>query len=164
MKKILLVVIALSIGLFAGVSEGDKALGFNLKSLNGKSYSMNSFKGKVVLLNLWASWCSGCKKEMPEFYKLQKSMGRNFKIVAVSIDKNSADAKLFLASVNKKTHMKTPFVVLHNPSKSLAKAYKAQAMPSSYLIDKKGIIRAVIVGSLNHNDIVQLKAEIKKLK
>ena len=164
MKKILLVVIALSIGLFAGVSEGDKALGFNLKSLNGKSYSMNSFKGKVVLLNLWASWCSGCKKEMPEFYKLQKSMGRNFKIVAVSIDKNSADAKSFLASVNKKTHMKTPFVVLHNPSKSLAKEYKAQAMPSSYLIDKKGIIRAVIVGSLNHNDIVQLKAEIRKLK
>jgi len=164
MKKVLLVVMALSIGLFAGVSEGDKALGFNLKSLNGKSYSMNSFKGKVVLLNLWASWCSGCKKEMPEFYKLQKSMGRNFKIVAVSIDKNSADAKSFLASVNKKTHMKTPFVVLHNPSKSLAKAYKAQAMPSSYLIDKKGIIRAVIVGSLNHNDIVQLKAEIRKLK
>jgi thiol-disulfide isomerase/thioredoxin len=163
MKKILLIVMIISINLF-GANEGDKALPFNLKSLSGKSYSMNSFKGKVVLLNLWASWCSGCKKEMPEFYKLQKSMGSKFKIVAVTIDKNSADAKSFLASVNKKTHMKTPFVVLHNPSKSLARAYKAQGMPSSYLIDKKGIIRAVIVGSLNHNDIVQLKAEIKKLK
>ena len=163
MKKILLILMVMSISLLANVKEGDKALPFHLKSLSGKSYSMNSFKGKVVLLNLWASWCSGCKKEMPEFYKLQKSM-RGFKIVAVNIDKNSDDAKSFLASVNKKTGMKTPFVVLHNPSKSLAKAYKAQAMPSSYLIDKKGIIRAVIIGSLNSSDIKELKAEIKKLK
>ena len=164
MKKILLVIMALSIGLFASVGEGDKALPFNLKSLSGKSYSMNSFKGKVVLLNLWASWCGGCKKEMPEFYKLQKSMGRNFKIVAVTIDKNSADAKSFLRSVNKKTHMRTPFVVLHNPSKSLARAYKAEGMPSSYLIDKNGVLRAVMVGSLTHDDMVDLVKEIEKLK
>ena len=164
MKKIILILMLTSLSLFASVGEGDRALDFKLKSLTGKSYSMHSFKGKVVLLNLWASWCGGCKKEMPEFYKLQKSMGSKFKIVAVTIDKNKSDAKSFLASVNKKTKMKTPFVVLHNPSKSLAKAYQAEGMPSSYLIDKKGIIRAVIIGSLNSGDIEQLKVEIKKLK
>lgn len=163
--KVLLLFLTLSLSVFAGVSEGDKAINFTLKSLDGKkTYTMKSFKGKVVLLNLWASWCKGCKKEMPEFFHLQKSMGSSFKIVTINVDDTPAKGLKFLKSVEAKTGMKTPFVSLQNPSKSIAKAYGARAMPSSYLIDKKGIIRAVIVGSLNASDISQLKKEINKLK
>jgi len=163
--KTLVIFLTLSLGLFAGVSEGDKAIDFNLKALNGtKTYSMKNFKGKVVLLNLWASWCKGCKKEMPEFFHLQKSMGSSFKIVAVNVDSSSSKGLKFLKSIEAKTGIKTPFVSLKDPSKSLAKAYKCSAMPSSYLIDKKGIIRAVIIGSLNSSDISKLKKEIRKLQ
>jgi len=163
--KILLLFLTLGLHLYAGISEGDKAPNFTLKTLDGKKiYSMKNFKGEVVLLNLWASWCKGCKKEMPEFVALQKSYKKGFKLVTVNLDDSPEKAEKFLASVEKKTGMKIPFISLYDPKKSLAKAYQCSAMPSSYLIDKQGKIRNIIVGSLNADEIEQLKLEINKLK
>ena len=163
--KTLLLFLTLSLHLYAGVSEGDKAPNFILKTLDGsKPYSMKSFKGQVVLLNLWASWCKGCKKEMPKFFELQKSYKKGFKIVTVSVDDTATKSQKFLNSVEKKTGIKTPFITLHDAKKSVAKSYQCAAMPSSYLIDKKGVIKQIIVGSLNADDIKQLKTEINKLK
>lgn len=163
MKKIILL-LALCMSLFAGVSVGDKAKDFNLKTLDAsQNYTLNSFKGDVLLLNVWASWCGGCKEEMPEFYKLQKRYKTGFKIVTVSIDKDSSDAKNFLSAVEQKVGIKTPFITLANGTKSVAKEYRCVAMPSSYLIDKKGVVRDVIVGSLNANDIKELEVTIHKL-
>lgn len=163
--KTLLLFLTLGIHLYAGISEGDKAPDFTLKTLDGsKTYSMQSFRGEVVLLNLWASWCKGCKKEMPEFFELQKSYKKGFKLVTVSVDDKTAKSQKFLNSVEKKTGIKTPFITLHDSDKSVAKAYQCVAMPSSYLIDKKGTIRLIIVGSLHADDMEQLKQEINKLK
>lgn len=161
----LFVLLLLSLSLHAGISEGDKAPNFSLKTLDGKkTYTMQSLKGNVVLLNLWASWCKGCKKEMPEFFKLQKSDKKGFKILTVNVDNKAGKAEKFLSLVERKTGIKTPFISLYDSQKSVAKAYKCEALPSSYLIDKNGIIRDVIIGSLNADDIKQLKIEINKLK
>ena len=163
--KTLLLFLALGLSLYAGISEGDKAPNFTLKTLDGKkSHTLQSLQGNVVLVNLWASWCKGCKKEMPEFVGLQKSYKKGFKLVTVNLDDDPEKAHKFLQSVEKKTGSKIPFITLANPSKSVAKAYTCAAMPSSYLIDKHGVIKAVIVGSLNADDIKQLKVEINKLK
>jgi thiol-disulfide isomerase/thioredoxin len=164
MKKIILLLV-LGLSLYGGVREGDQAVKFDLKSLDqSKSYKMQDFAGDVVLLNLWGSWCSGCKKEMPEFFKLQKEYANGFKIVAVSIDNDAAASEKFLNSLEDELGYKTPFLTLHDPKKLLPKAYGAVAMPSSYLIDKNGVVRAVIVGSLSGDDIEELKQEINKLK
>jgi len=164
MKKILLF-LALGLNLYAGIAEGDKAPDFTLKTLDGKkSQSLHSLKGNVVLLNLWASWCKGCKKEIPEFFELQKSYKQGFKIITVSVDDTAIKSQNFLNSVEKKTTIKTPFITLHDTEKNVAKAYQCAAMPSSYLIDKEGVIKQIIVGSLNADDIKQLKIEINKLK
>jgi len=164
MKKLLLVIITL-VNLYAGVTKGDNAIDFNLRSLDGtKKYTLNDFKGEVVLLNLWASWCNGCKEEMPEFFKLQNDYPSGFQLVAVSIDRDSEDAQKFLASVEKETGMKTPFTSLHDPKKILPKAYTSAGMPSSYLIDKNGVVQLVVVGSLSSDDIEELKSHIDKLK
>lgn len=164
MKKIT-ILMALVLSLYAGVSEGDKAVNFNLKTLDGsKSYKLSDFKGEVVLLNLWASWCGGCKKEMPEFFELQKHYKSGFKIITVSVDKKASKSQDFLNSVEEKVGYKTPFVSLYDPKKTLPKAYGAAGMPSSYLIDKKGVVRAVMVGSLSSDDIEELKHKINKLK
>ena len=160
MRKIL-IILALGLSLYA---EVNKAVSFELKTLDAtKSYKMSDFKGDVILLNLWASWCSSCKKEMPEFFQLQNRYKTGFKIVTVSIDKNSKNSIDFLKSVESDTGMKTPFISLYDPEKSLAKAYRAKGMPSSYLIDKDGVIQDVMVGSLSHDDIMQLSKKIDKL-
>jgi len=164
MKKVI-VLMVLVVSLFGEISKGDKAIDFNLKTLDGtKSYKLSDFKGEVVLLNLWASWCGGCKKEMPEFFNLQKEYKSGFKIVTVSIDKDRNNAVDFLSSVEKSAGFKTPFVSLYDPKKGLARAYGARGMPSSYLIDKNGVVVLVMIGSLSHSDIAQLKTQIDKLK
>jgi len=163
--KTLIIILALIANLAAGVVEGDKAIAFSLKDLEGsKSYTMEDFKGEVVLLNLWASWCSGCKEEMPEFYKLQKQYPKGFKIVAVSIDSDAGKSEEFLASVEEELGMKRPFIVLHDNEKKLPKSYRCIGMPSSYLIDKEGVIRKIIVGSLNSEDIEALRHDIDALR
>jgi len=164
MKKVLAAAL-LAINLFAAAGEGDKAPGFTLKTLDGtESYSMADFKGEVVLLNLWASWCDGCKKEMPAFFELQKAYGSGFRIVAVGIDNEASGSKMFLKSLEKDLKCKTPFVTLYDPEKSLPKAYGAMGMPSSYLIDKGGVVRRVIVGSLDEDGITELKHAIDALR
>lgn len=164
MKKIITMVL-LTLSLSAEVTKGDNAVAFELQTLDATtSYSMDDFKGEVVLVNLWASWCGGCKKEMPEFFTLQQEYKSGFKIVTVSIDKSSSSSQEFLESVEKELGYKRPFIALYDPSKSMPKAYGAKGMPSSYLIDKQGVVRDVIVGSLSHDDIAKLKIKIDKLK
>ena len=163
--KTLLLFLVLGLNLYAGISEGDKAPNFTLKTLDGKkSHSLHSLKGDVVLVNLWASWCKGCKKEMPEFFELQKCYKKGFKIVTISVDDSATKSQKLLNHLEKKTGTKTPFITLYDAKKNVAKAYHCAAIPSSYLIDKKGVIKQIIVGSLDANDIKKLKVEINKLK
>ena len=165
MKKLLLL-ITLTLSLFGGgIGVGDKAADFTLKTLDGtKSYTMQDFRGKVVLLNIWASWCSGCKKEMPEFFAFEKAHGDKISIVTISIDANAQDAKAFLKGISEEVGYTTPFVALHNPSKSMAKTYRCMGMPSSYLIDKNGMVQKVIVGSVEKAQLEELLDVAKKLQ
>jgi len=166
MKKIILVLLLSFMSLWGGgIIEGEKILDFKLKSINGqKLYSLEAFRGEVIFLNLWGSWCRGCKKEMPHFFRLQKEYeDKAFKIVTVNIDGKKRNIKKFLHKIEKKTTIKTPFLVLYDPKKNVAKNYKVRAMPSSYLIDKEGIVRLVLIGSLDEDDIKELKKEIDAL-
>ena len=164
LKKILLLAL-LSIGLHASMHAGDKAQGFTLPSIvNDTSHTLSEFKGEVVLLNLWASWCKGCKKEMPLFFDLKKANPKGFEIVTVSVDDNPKNASHFLAHIAKNKGFSIPFVALHDTDKKVAKAYGCTAMPSSYLIDKHGVIREIIIGSLNAQEMKALQTEINRLK
>jgi len=163
--KTLLLFLVLGLNLYAGISKGDKAPNFTLQTLDGKNnHTLQNLKGDVILVNLWASWCKGCKKEMPEFFELQKCYKKGFKIVTVSVDDSATKSQKFLNRLEKKMGTKTPFITLYDAKKNVAKAYHCAAMPSSYLIDKNGVIKQIIVGSLDANDIKKLKVEINKLK
>jgi len=164
MFSLLIVLILVSIS-FAKPKVGDKAPDFELPELfTGKIYKMQDFKGKVVLLNLWASWCTGCKAEMPEFFKLQqKYKDKDFVIVAISVDNSKEKAIKFLKETEEKLGMKTPFIVLWDKDKKVARIYRPRGMPSSYLIDKDLIIRKVFIGSFTEENIHILEKEIQKL-
>jgi len=164
MKKYTLILL-LSSTLFANVHIGEQAPDFKLNTLDkNTSIQLSSLRGQIVLVNIWASWCKGCKKEMPEFFKLQHDYAKGFKIVTVSVDDEATKAQFFLQSVEKKVGFKTPFITLHDTNKNVAKAYQCSAIPSSYLIDKKGVIRDIIIDSLDEEDIQALKQKINHLK
>ena len=152
----------LAINLFGAPRVGDSAVEFQLPDLyeQNKSLSMKDLKGKVVLLNLWASWCGGCQDEMPLFVELQKEYPKDkFEIVLSSIDNMPEGAKDFLGKVDKEKVLTS----LYDEDKILPKAYRCPGMPSSFLIGKDGKIVEVYIGSLDDEAIVELKAKIKSL-
>ena len=160
--KVILILLFIYANIMAAGKEGDKATSFSLQNLYhlDKKVSFDAYKGKVVLLNLWASWCGGCQEEMPLFVKLQEEFqGSDFSILLSSIDKDAKNAVDFLHDIDPNNLLDA----LYDSEKTLPKAYRCIGMPSSYLIDKNGKIDTVYVGSIDEEKLVTLKAKIKSL-
>jgi thiol-disulfide isomerase/thioredoxin len=102
---------------------------------DGATKSLADFKGKVVLLNIWASWCVPCREEMPALDKLETELGdKHFAVVAVNIDKGGPDkARAFLAETGA-THLP----LYTEPSSKLFAALKAVGMPTTLVLDRDG--------------------------
>jgi peroxiredoxin len=126
--------------------EGDlPALDFTLPGLNGELISLSDFKGSVVLVNVWATWCPPCVYEMPSMEKLyQQFKSENFKILAVSID--SLGAKTVVPFM--KNHNLT-FQALIDPAGTIRIAYGINGIPESFIIDKQGNIIKKIIGPID---------------
>jgi peroxiredoxin len=122
--------------------KGDRAPNFTLPALNGKMVSLADFKGRVVLLNIWATWCAPCVEEMPSMEKLhQEFKDENFVILAVSIDQPGADVvRPFM-----KKH-KLNFPALIDSAGILKNLYRTSGVPESFIIDKQGRILEEIIG------------------
>lgn len=128
--------------------EGYLAPGFTLPDLTGKPTSLNDFRGKVVLVNIWATWCGPCKREIPSLdrlYQLRKDKG--FEIVAVSVDRASTSR---VASFVAQYQMS--FLVLHDARGEVGNRYWARAIPSSFLLDRQGVIRWKVAGAIQWDD------------
>lgn len=161
MKKIFMILLLVTT-IFAAPRTGDKDVNFTLPDLYNpaKTLSNTDLRGKVVLLNLWASWCTGCQEEMPLFVELQKEFkGKGFEIVLSSIDSDPQNSLDFLAEVDKEKVLTS----LYDVEKRLPKAYRCPGMPSSFLIDKTGKIVAVYIGSLDENAINALQEKVSQL-
>lgn len=140
------------------VEPGAPAPGFRLPTFDsGAQVSLADFRGKVVFVDFWASWCSPCRQSLPLYDKLRSDYATaDFAILAVSLDEDVADAKAFLAEHPIK------YTTLQNPQGDVAKAFDLKGMPSSYLIDRDGIVRARHIG-FETKDIDVLKKEIDGL-
>jgi len=161
MNKVLLSILT-ALSLQATPTVGDKIVSFNLPDLYQKNHivSDEEYKGKVLLVNLWASWCGGCKEEMPLFVKLQNEFSKDkFVVLLANIDSDADNAKEFLNKVDKDKTL----TCIYDKEKQLPKAYKAIGMPSSYLIDKDGKISYIYVGSLSAQKLDDIKQKIKLL-
>ncbi len=156
MRHIPLALLLLSASAHAGIGKGQRAPDFNLPSLKGPRVSLSSLKGKVVLLDFWAQWCEPCKKELPELDKLAKHYS-NVVILTVNIDKQRDNAEKLAQSLG----LSLP--VLLDPAGAVAGQYDLPKMPSSYVIDKKGIVRFVHEGFEGSGDVDRFKKELDEL-
>jgi cytochrome c biogenesis protein CcmG/thiol:disulfide interchange protein DsbE len=122
--------------------EGHPAPQFSLQDLGGRQVGLSDFRGKVVLLNFWATWCAPCRREIPSLerlYRMRKDEG--FEIVAVNTERASASK---VASFVGEYGMSFP--ILLNPQGDVGSRYRVRAIPTSFLLDKNGVIRWQIVG------------------
>lgn len=125
--------------------KGVPAPDFVLPDLDGRRVRLSDLRGKVVLLNIWATWCAPCVEEMPSMEKLhQELQGEDFKILAVSIDTSGAEA---VAPFMKKHNLN--FTVLLDAKETIKGPYQTTGVPESFIIDREGIIVEKVIGARN---------------
>lgn len=125
----------------------EEAPNFLLKDSEGFNVTLDQFRGKVVLLNFWATWCGPCKIEMPAMERLYRSFSRKeFEILAVSTDAQGA-------AVTRPFQREAGFTfpVLHDADFRIGLRYGARTLPMTFLIDRNGVIRNRIPGARDWN-------------
>jgi len=129
--------------------KNKKAPNFSLKDLNGKEVDLKNFKGKVVFLNFWATWCGPCKEEMPSMEALcQQFKGKDFTFLTISVDyEGGKPVKEFLEK-----HRYT-FLVLLDPKGESLDLYEVKGIPTTFVIDKKGVMIGKAIGPKNWNKL-----------
>lgn len=139
----LLLIAISSVTVRAGIIN-EKASDFTLPDLSGKNVSLADFKGKVVFLDFWASWCGPCKQEVPEISRVsQKYKNTEVVFLLVNIDKKTSHATDFLAKV---PGLSKSLVIVLDPESVAAKLYNPVTMPTSYIVGKDGLIKNVHFG------------------
>lgn len=114
--------------------------------------------GKVTLVDFWASWCAPCKAAFPEMEKLyQKYKGEGFQIIAVSVDQKASQMQRFLDK------QKPSFATPHDAGQKMVKEAGIEVMPSSFLVDRKGVVRFTHEGWHGKESVESLSEQIRKL-
>jgi peroxiredoxin len=134
-----------------------KAPDFTLKSNSGKNIKLSEYRGQVVMLNFWASWCGPCRQEMPLLDDIQKRYSKlGFTILGVNVEENSKQAKAMLREIP------VDFPILFDTTNKVSKLYNVSAMPSTVLIDRDGNL-AYLHKGYKPGDEAKYKQWIKKL-
>ena len=136
---------------------GGPTPGLELQELDGRGHRLTDYRGKVVLVNFWATWCVPCRDEMPSIQHLKEKLaGRPFEVLAVNLDEPEARVRKFL------TQIKVDFTVLLDPEKKVARAWDARILPASFVVGPDGRIRYSLVGDLDWADdhVVSRVAEL----
>lgn len=134
----------------APLGVGSKAPTFTAMTLDSppSRKSLDDYRGQVVLINIWATWCLPCRVEMPSIEELHRTYApRGLKVVAVSIDDPGTDnaIKSFVSQY------KLSFEILHDPDKKISDLYQTTGYPETVIIGRDGIIRRKVLGASDWN-------------
>lgn len=119
-----------------GVSVGSPAPDFALKSGSGENLRLSEYRGRVVMVNFWASWCGPCRQEMPVLDDLyQRYQPDGFQLLSVNIDSDVEKAR------DMASETRVSFPVLYDTRRKVAELYQPDAMPLTLLVDREGVVR-----------------------
>jgi len=148
----------------AGPGGGGAAVGspvpqMKVTDFDGRKFDARSLEGQVVLLDIWASWCAPCKEELPLLDSMAARLrGKGVTVLAISIDESKEDALGFLKS----RRAGWALSLAHDPEGKVAERLKPSRMPTSYIIDREGIIRHVNAG-FERDDLAKIEARLTQL-
>lgn len=142
---------------FAAYPSVNPPVSLSLQDLKGHKQKLKNYKGEVVLVNFWGSWCPPCVEEMPSLQRLEsglKSLG--FTVLAVNVNQTRTSVNRFLKG------LQIDLTVLMDTSAKAAKAWGVDYYPTSFLVDKKGDIRFYVIGAVDweREEVVE---QIRKL-
>ena len=132
------------------VSVGSAAPPMEAKTIDGtpRTKTLRDYQGKVVLLNVWATWCEPCRVEMPSIEKLHREFGpRGLAVVAVSVDDAGMEKRIRAFA----TELGITFEVLHDPTRTTSRNYQITGYPETFIIGREGTIRKKAIGAADWN-------------
>jgi len=123
------------------VPPAEDPVRINLKDMNGKNISLSDFKGKIVFLNFWTTWCPTCRIEMPSMEKLhQKLKNKDFAMVTINLQESASQVKSFFEE------FKLTFTALLDSTGEIGALFGIRAIPTTYILDKTGKIIGMVNG------------------
>lgn len=157
MKGFCVFILALLAPLALAASSSGPAANFTLKSAGGENIRLSEYRGQVVLLNFWASWCGPCRQEMPELDALhQKYEGLGFTVFGVNVEQDRKMADKVLRDIP------VSFPILFDDQNEVSELYDVDAMPVTVLVDRSGDIRFMHRGYKPGYEI-EYEAQIREL-
>jgi thiol-disulfide isomerase/thioredoxin len=124
-----------------------------LKDLEGRAHALEDYRGKVVLINFWATWCEPCRAEMPSINKLRAALaGQPFVVLAVNLGESEPRIRRFMEQ------LPLGFTVLLDRESTAAKAWRARVLPASYLVGPDGRVRYAVIGEYDWTQDAARKA------
>jgi thiol-disulfide isomerase/thioredoxin len=139
------------------IQIGNNAPSFKLPDLSGQQVALDQFRGKVVMLDFWATWCGPCRMTMPLMESLQKEYADSLVLLAVNVQEPREEVRNFVRAQNLRSR------VLLDEEGSIGAAYGAESIPMQILIDKKGVVRHIQIG-FGPSTAAQLRAKIQQLR
>ena len=136
----------ISSGTEAPVAAGSQAADFKLEKLDGTTVSLQSLKGKVVFLNVWATWCEPCREEMPSMETLYDELKSNKDFVMLAVSQDTKGKSAVVPYVEKNGYH---FEILLDPENKVGDSYSVSGVPETFIIDRRGRIVAHHMGAFD---------------
>ncbi len=137
-----------------GPTIGSEIDDFDLPGIDGQTISLSQYRGKIILLNFWATWCEPCKNEMPLLQGIYDSHSDQLVVIGVNSQENESDVQRFTLQNN------ISFPIALDASGELVRKFLVNGYPTTFMIDSQGVLRNLHIGELKPNILQGYLAEL----